>query len=365
MTVPGPEDAVQTVEPVAPKPGPAQPEKPRRAEVRDDEEDEDRPRRRSRRDDEDDEDDDRPRRRRRSRYEDDEDDEDDHRRREPPQTSGKAVATLVLGLLTFCTGLAAIPAIILGIMGLVEIGRSRGRLGGKGLAIAGLVTTALGGACFVFILAFSVLGVREAAARMVVQNNMKQMVLGMQNHNDQFGHLPDPYPDPKRGPVRSKLSWRVQLLPYLEQDNLYRQFHHDEPWDSPHNKKLIAQMPKVFSHPKHPEADAQGLTYYRVFTGPMTPFPPGRLSRIPADFTDGTSNTILIVEAADPVPWTKPDELVYDPQKPLPRLGGHFRGGTVVGMADGMTRIVGPGVSEQTLRAAITASGGEVLGRDW
>jgi hypothetical protein len=195
---------------------------------------------------------------------------------------------------------------------------------------------------------------------------MRQLVLGMHNYSDSHGgQLPEAYPDPKRVPAGSKLSWRVQLLPYLGQDNLYRQFHHNEPWDSAHNKTLLTQMPKVFAHPRHPETEAQGLTYYRVFTGPQTPFPLGGPVRFPAGFTDGTSNTILIVEAADPVPWTKPDELAYDPQKPLPKLGGHFRSGTVVGMADSMSRVVGPGVSERTLRAAITPAGGEVLGPDW
>jgi hypothetical protein len=373
MTVPkADEDAVQPAEVT-------EPAKPRRATVPDDEDDDDRPRRRSRREEED-EDDDRPRRssrrddddeddedrprRRRSRRDDDDDEDNYDRRRGAVGTSGKAIAALVLGLLTFCTGLSGIPAVILGIISLVEIGRSRGRLAGKGLAIAGIVTSVIG----VFFLVgvwFAYRAVGETSERMKVQNDMRQLVLAMHNHQDQFGHLPDPYPDAKRGPVRSQLSWRVQLLPFLEQDQLYRQFHHNEPWDSPHNKSLLTRMPLVFAHPKHPEATAQGLTYYRVFTGPQTPFPPGRQSRFPVDFPDGSSNTILVIEAGDPVPWTKPDELTYDPNKPLPKLGGHFRSGTIAGMADTMPRVIGPGVSQGTLRAAITASGGEVLGPDW
>jgi hypothetical protein len=208
--------------------------------------------------------------------------------------------------------------------------------------------------------------VREAAARIQSQNNLRQMALGMENYSDANGHLPEAVPDPKlKGPT--KLSWRVELLPYLEEDILYRQFHLDEEWDSPHNKALLTSMPKVFAHPNHPQENAQGLTYYRVFVGEHTPFPPGKRTSIPADFPDGLANTILVIEAADPVPWTKPDELVYDPNQPLPRLGGHFPRGTNAAMADGAGVFlrVGNGLSEQTLRNAIDPNDGKPLGADW
>jgi hypothetical protein len=380
MTVPKADaEAVQPAEAAAPKPSPVQPAPPRRAEGADDDSDAEHPRRRSRRE-EDDEDDDRPRRSRRRedgdehddrprrrRSRDDEDDDYGRRRREPEGSSGKAVAALVLGFLSCCVGLTAIPGVTLGIWSLVDISRSRGRLGGKWLAITGLVVNGLGGVTFAVGLVVGILGFRDTASRIKAGNDMHELVLAMHRHCDVYGRLPDATPETMRRPmpVRSKLSWRVQLLPYLGHDNLYRQFHHDEPWDSPHNKRLLTPMPKVFAHPKYEDAEAQGLTYYRVFTGQWTPFPPEGGVRFPAGITDGTSNTIFIVEAADPVPWTKPDELPYDPAKPLPKLGGHFRSGFVVGMGDGSSRVVGPGVSEKTLRAAITPNGGEVLGADW
>jgi hypothetical protein len=91
------------------------------------------------------------------------------------------------------------------------------------------------------------------------------------------------------------------------------------------------------------------------------------VSRFPASFPDGIANTILIIEAADPVPWTKPDELGYDPNKPLPRLGGHFWQGTNAAMADmhAVTLRIGRGLSEQTLRNAIDPNDGQPLGSDW
>jgi hypothetical protein len=208
--------------------------------------------------------------------------------------------------------------------------------------------------------------VRHAAARIQSANNLRQMAIGMENYNAVNGHLPEAVPDPKlKGPT--KLSWRVELLPYVEEDMLYKQFHHDEPWDSPHNKALLTAMPRVFAHPNHPQENAQGLTYYRVFVGEHTPFPPGKVTKLPADFPDGVANTILIIEAADPVPWTKPDELVYDPDRPLPRLGGHYPGGANATLADGSAMFlrVGNGLSDETLRRAIDPKDGKPLGADW
>jgi hypothetical protein len=377
MTVPAGQTAVQPAEASPSKPSPVRAEEPRRSEREDEREDDrrgrpsrrrededDDRRRHRRRDDDEDEEEDRPRRRRR-RWEDDEDEEDDDRLRMARGTSGKATAALVLGFLSFCFGiLTAIPAVILALLSFGDIGRSRGRLGGKGLAIAGLALACIGTVLSIVGYVYAVGRVREAASRMTVHNNMMQMVLSMHNYHDMYNQLPQATPDPKlKG--RTKLSWRVELLPYLEQDNLYRQLRHDEPWDSPHNKALLTAMPKVFQHPLHPDENAKGLTYYRVFVGEHTPFPPGKVTRIPASFPDGTSNTILIVEAADPVPWTKPDELVYDPTKPLPKLGGHFRSGTMVALADGTVRLVGPGVSENTWRIAIDPNDGLPLPGDW
>jgi prepilin-type processing-associated H-X9-DG protein len=270
-----------------------------------------------------------------------------------------AAPALVLPILAL---ILPIPALVLGIMALVKIRRSRGRLGGKGRAITGLAVGCLGP---VFTLC-ALWWVRDATARIESQNHLKEMSLVMHNYNDTYGHIPEAMPDPKlRG--MTKLSWRVALLPFVNEEKLSRQFHHDEPWDSPHNKPLLTPMPKVFAHPKLPEENAQGLTYYRVFVGPHTPFPPGEIPSFPRSFPDGIANTILIIEAADPVPWTKPDELVYDPNKPLPRLGGHFWQGTNAAMADGhvVTLRIGNGLSEQTLRNAIDPNDGQRLGPDW
>lgn len=213
----------------------------------------------------------------------------------------------------------------------------------------------------------SVQKVRGAAARAQGQNNLKQIALAMHNYNDAFqGKMPAHAIYSKDGKT-PLLSWRVAILPYVEQDQLYRQFKLDEPWDSEHNKKLIPLMPRVYVAQNAPPTREPGMTYYQVFVGGGAPWErSSKQPSLPRTFVDGTSNTIMVAEAGEPVIWTKPDDLFYDPQKPLPKLGNIWnRLGFTVAMADGSVRLVAPTVTEKTLRAAITAAGQEILGPDW
>src|SRR5207302_1956982 len=89
--------------------------------------------------------------------------------------------------------------------------------------------------------------VRMAAGRTRSANNLKQMALATINYADAFGRAPAAAICDKNG--KPLLSWRVAILPFIEQDNLYKQFHLDEPWDSDHNKKLLARMPNVYALP--------------------------------------------------------------------------------------------------------------------
>src|SRR5262249_6966406 len=123
------------------------------------------------------------------------------------------------------------------------------------------------------------------------------------------------------------LSWRVAILTYIEQDELYKAFKLNEPWDSDHNKKLIAQMPRIYG-------EKGTKTHYRVFVGKGAAFE-GTKGLAVTDFTDGLSNTAVIFEAADAVEWTKPEEFEFDAKKKLPKLGGvPFEDGFQVAFAD-------------------------------
>lgn len=202
--------------------------------------------------------------------------------------------------------------------------------------------------------------VREAASRTQDQNNLKQMALAMHNYESTYGFLaPSAICDKKGKPL---LSWRVAVLPYIEQENLYKQFKLDEPWDSETNKPLIAKMPAIYAVP-YEGMQKPGMTHYRVFTGAQGMFHPTE-RRTLIGISDGTSNTIMIAEFADAVEWTKPEDFVYDAKKPLPKMLQTASGGFNVAMGDGSVRFVRTTISETALRAAITANGGEVFNFD-
>lgn len=186
------------------------------------------------------------------------------------------------------------------------------------------------------------------------QNNLKQIGLAHHSYHDVNGFMAQDIVDKDGKPL---LSWRVHLLPYIEQDNLYKQFKLDEAWDSDTNKKLIAQMPKVYA-PIRVKAK-EGETFYQAFTGKDALFGTGKKTLV--GITDGTSNTIMTVEAGDPVIWTKPADVAYDAKKPLPNLGGMFDGNFNVGLVDGSVMWVRKGFDEKTMRGAITPNGGEVI----
>jgi hypothetical protein len=186
--------------------------------------------------------------------------------------------------------------------------------------------------------------------------NLKNIALAHHNYNDQHGVLPTNERAKDRKPL---LSWRVQILPYIEQAELFKQFKLDEPWDSEHNKKLIDRMPEIYS-PVRGKADA-GMTFYQAFGGKHGWQQPG--ARIPASFPDGTSNTFLVAEAARPVIWTNPEDMVFD-GKEVPKLGGMFDGKFHAAMGDGSVQRFRKGVPAETLKALIDPADGMVLPRD-
>jgi hypothetical protein len=201
---------------------------------------------------------------------------------------------------------------------------------------------------------------RASATRMQSTNNLKQMALAMHNYLDVNKTFPAHASHDKQG--RPLLSWRVHILPYVEQGALYKEFHLDEPWDSPHNKKLIARMPTIYHSPL--SRAGAGKTTYLVPAGKDTMFPPGPKGLRIQDITDGTSNTIMMVEVDDEhaVPWTKPDDLRFDPRQPLKGLGSPRQGWFIAAFADGSVRVISRTINPQDLRGLMTPQGGEVIG---
>jgi hypothetical protein len=191
----------------------------------------------------------------------------------------------------------------------------------------------------------------------------------MVNYSATYGRLPPAAVRGKNG--EPLLSWRVQILPYIEEPELYREFHLDEPWDSPHNLSLLPRMPATYA----PPAGKAWMvpphhTVCKVFVGRGAAFEGAEGLRLQSetkdgswraspDFPDGISFTFLVVEAGVPVPWTKPEDLPFDPDGPLPDLRCLFSDMFRAGMADGSMTFVSKKTKEATLRAAITRNGGE------
>jgi len=261
-------------------------------------------------------------------------------------------AILALGV----TGLALV------IIGFVILLGRRAFRGGADCLVAGLAALT---AFAIFIP--PVRQIPQAGSLMRTQNNLIHLALAMHDYQEINGHLP---PAAIRDASdRPLLSWRVAILPFIEEETLYKQFHLDEPWDSLHNQTLLDKMPSIYRSPGQQPPQAN-MTYYRVFVGPGAAFERDGL-KIPDDFPDGTSNTILIIEAGDAVPWTKPDELQYSPDQPLPSLGGVFnnsgrlarqrrlRDGFNAALGDGSVRWFRRETPEATLRAFIVRNSGK------
>jgi hypothetical protein len=211
---------------------------------------------------------------------------------------------------------------------------------------------------------------RSAAATSESSNNLKHQMIAIHNFHDVFNRIPAAYSVDDAG--KPLLSWRVHILPFVEQRPLYDQFKLDEPWDSDHNKKLIAKMPKVYRAPG--SRAGEGMTVYMGIGGTRGVIikPTGRgFQSSPADgtsfaaITDGTSNTIALVEANDSaaVVWTKPEEFVPDAKEPAKNLLGLRPKGFLAAMTDGSVRIVSPTVTTENLLRLFDRSDGNVI--DW
>jgi hypothetical protein len=202
--------------------------------------------------------------------------------------------------------------------------------------------------------------VKEEGERRLSFNKLRRLAVGMWSYHDVYGNRfpPTAITDKAGKPL---LSWRVAILPFIGEDGLHKQFKLDEPWDSDHNKKLLARMPADYAPPLKPKGWEPNTTFYQVFVGAQTLFPPGKPMGV-ANVTDGTSNTLMIVEAGEAVPWTRPADLPYNPKGVLPMLGGIFHDGFQAVMADGRTgRFLPKNIDPKKLRALITPAGGEKI----
>jgi serine/threonine protein kinase len=278
----------------------------------------------------------------------------------PSTTSGKAIACLVLGLLSFCLPiLPIVQAWIVGFMGLREIRRSGGRRKGRWLAYAGMLTSVLGSVVGLWAfgtLKSSVPHFGGAGSRSTSRGDLKRIGLALDNYHEAYGKYPPAVIRPSGGEA---YSWRVALLPFLKEQALYRQYNQNEPWDSPGNQEVLASIPSVYGSSRKGKP---GMTFYQVFVGPGTPFgEPGGIKRSKISGLDGTWDTMLVVEAREAVPWTKPEDLPYAPDRPLSSLGSPSGNPFLALFADGRVHTIKQDTEEKTLRTLITYNDGQAV----
>jgi hypothetical protein len=266
----------------------------------------------------------------------------------------------VLGLQShgevICQAIAAALAIValyLGIFALVKIRRGAGKIEGRRHAISGIVTASV--TLLPLLVAYGVVlpivAWREGQEER--KDKLKVLGLAMLTYHDAYGHFPPAVlHDPALGDRAKPYSWRVAILPIIGEYQLYCQYRRDEPWDSPANRELLARMPAVFALPGSARA-AAGLTHYQVLVGPGTAFERPDMRVRVGDFARGTAQTILAVEAADPVPWTKPDDLPFSPDGPLPKVGGLWGKGFYALYAEGTVRWINAEEQETVLRTQV------------
>lgn len=209
----------------------------------------------------------------------------------------------------------------------------------------------------IYLMSIGIRSARESARRNTSLCKMKGLMIGLQNHHDVRGRLPA-----SGDKSKSQLSWRVRILPYLEEQELYEEFHLDEPWDSEHNRALIPRMPDAYCSPALYDL-AEGETVFLAVTGLGTAFEDGKKGLKFKELKDGTSKTVLVVEADrdEAVIWTKPDDWEFDPTAPTRGLGHLYQSKQTffAGFADAHTEGVDINTRPESIKAMMTRDGGE------
>lgn len=212
---------------------------------------------------------------------------------------------------------------------------------------------------------------RDAALAAQSRNNLKQIAIALHNFHDVHGKFPGSTNRREGSHPRAQgevqpFSWRVAIPPFIGQNQLFEDYRFDQPWDDPDNIKLLERMPEIYRSPLATPERAEtpaGHTHYQGLVGPRTALGDADGQRM-RTFTDGTSNTVLIVESLAAVPWTKPEDIPFESLddarrvKPFPDQPLQFI------TADGAARVMDP-VDYAKLGKMITRDGGEVIPDSW
>jgi prepilin-type processing-associated H-X9-DG protein len=199
-------------------------------------------------------------------------------------------------------------------------------------------------------------------------NNLKQIGLALHNYQNVYKSFPPAF---VLGPDGTPWhSWRVLILPFLEQKPLAEEYRFDEPWNGANNSKLLDQRPGVFAcrsfdgGPFVPKTD----TTYVAVIGPETAWPAATAIGV-RDISDGTSTTALVIEVRDAgIPWLAPHDLTFEEASVQPseekgrRPSSNHMGGCYVLFADGRVTFINPAETNLDIwNGFLTRAGGEVI----
>jgi len=203
-------------------------------------------------------------------------------------------------------------------------------------------------------------GTREAARRTQCKNNLKQIGLALYNYHDDYESFPPAYTVDENG---NRLhSWRTLILPYLEQQELYSRIDLSKSWQHPSNAEAFKKVPTVY---RCPSADlTEHHTTYLCLVGESLCFHPTR-GRSISELTDGTSNTLMVMEVAlkNSVPWMSPqdaDEQMFLSLSKDDKVA--HTGGIQAALSDGSVRFLSADLASETRRALISINGNETVG---
>lgn len=246
-------------------------------------------------------------------------------------------------------------------------GGGKRKKGGSTGAVVGIVIAVVFGVLFVCggvlaaLLLPAVQQAREAARRTQCKNNLKQIGLAMHNYHDTFNLFPAAHLNDSQGQPR--ISWRASILPYVDQAPMFNMLNMNEAWDGPTNSRLHAMMPPVYMCASY-NSPVRTNTCYATIVSDRSIM--GANKCIPIrEITDGTSNTLLVVEACrSNIPWMKPqdlDQATFANQGAANGLSSSHVGGAHVLLADGSVRYISQNINGATLQALATRNGSEVI----
>jgi hypothetical protein len=215
--------------------------------------------------------------------------------------------------------------------------------------------------CLIALLLPAVQQAREAARRTQCKNNLRQIAMAMHIYHDTYGSFPPAVTYSADG--KPMHSWRVLLLPFLNERPLYSQYNMNEPWNSHWNSQLLSRMPKVYACPSAPPGT--GETHYAVPVGAKTMFPPERAVSI-REIIDGTSNTIMVLEShGSNLNWMAPVDVTVGvgmPEAQPVSFSSNHLGGIHIALADGSVRFLSSKVPSETLDRLLMPDDGRVVG---